>query len=58
VEKYISIMEDVHEEQQNNLLSLETELECGQFGVFLEYGTGSLPLCNVEAYGLERVDRV
>ena len=51
-------MEDIHEEQQNNLLSLETELEDGNFGVFVEYGTGSLPLCNIECYGINRVEEV
>ena len=43
-------MRDLYEEQTNDILALEEELMEGNFGLFLEYGTGDEPLCNLRRF--------
>ena len=43
-------MQDLYEEQNNDILSLEEELLAGDFGIFVEFGTGDEPLCNLRRF--------
>ncbi|CBY36294.1 unnamed protein product, partial [Oikopleura dioica] len=47
-DKLVSLMGDLLFEQHDDMLELEKELSEGNFGVFLEFGTGTADLCNIE----------